>query len=90
MDKTTKICGQVINTLLNNTNAIKSTKYITPKFVIKAKRKLFNNKICISGNIEIVLTIGKPNYKERQFIKECIKSKEPFPIKKIQLKHIKD
>ena len=88
MNKISKICEQVIEALLN-TNAIKATKYINPKFVIKAKRKLFNNKIYKFGNIEIVLTIGKPNYKERQFIKACIKAKEPFPIKKIQLKHIK-
>jgi len=89
MNKISKICGQVIGTLFK-ASAIKATKYINPKFVIKAKRKLYNNKIDKRGNIEIALTIGKPNYKERKFIKDCIKVKESFPIKKIQLKHIKD
>ena len=89
MNKISKICEQVIDTLLK-ASAIKATKYINPKFVIKAKRKLYNNKIYKSGNVEIALTIGKPNYKECRFIKDCIKVKESFLIKKIQLKHIKD
>ena len=72
------------------TTAIKATKYINPKFVIKAKRKVFNGKISKLGNIEIILTIGKPNFNERQFIKQAIKAGEPFPIKKIQLKHLRE
>jgi hypothetical protein len=37
--------------------------------------------------LDLRLTIGKPNYSERKFIKQCIKAGEPFPIKKIQLKY---
>lgn len=36
--------------------------------------------------IEIRLKLGKPNFRERLFIKACKKAGEPFPIKKIQLK----
>ena len=81
--------NKIIKSLILS-GAIKATKYIDPKFVIKAKRKVFNNKIDKRGNIEIILTIGKPNYLERKFIKQCIKAKEPFPIQKTQLKYIKD
>jgi len=34
----------------------------------------------------MVLTIGRPNYAEREFIKLCKKAGEPFPVKKMQLK----
>ena len=40
-----------------------------------------------TDNIEIILTIGKPNYLEREFIKKCVKAKEPFPVKKIQFQN---
>jgi len=34
----------------------------------------------------LLVTIGKPNYLERKFVRECQKAGEPFPIKRIQLK----
>jgi hypothetical protein len=33
-----------------------------------------------------LVTIGRPNYDEREFIKKCKKAGEPFPVKKIQVK----
>lgn len=65
---------------------IKATKYISPKEIVRATRKTYGKKIR-HGNIEIHLTIGRPNYAEREFIKLCQKAGEPFPIKKIQLKY---
>lgn len=32
------------------------------------------------------ITLGKPNYATRRFIKNAVKAGEPFPIKKLQLK----
>jgi hypothetical protein len=80
--------NKIIKALIIN-EAVKATKYVNPKFVIKAKRKVFNGKIDKRGNIEIILTIGKPNFNERLFIKQAIRAGEPFPVKKIQLKHSK-
>lgn len=80
------IINKVIKTLLDM-GAVKATAFISEKEVVRAKRKTFNGKI-ERGNIEISLTIGKPNYAEREFIKKCKKVNEPFPIKKIQLKLI--
>lgn len=33
-----------------------------------------------------VLTIGRPNFAERLAVKALRKAKEPFPVKKVQLK----
>jgi len=82
------VFNNLIETLLR-ANAVKTTKYLSEGLVIKATRKLYNKKIYKSGNTEIILTIGKPNFDERKFIKQCLKAKEPFPIKKIQIKYLK-
>lgn len=77
--------NNVIGVVLTG-EVVKATEYISPKEIIRAVRKRYHNKILKAHNVEITLTIGKPNYAEREFIKECQKAKEPFPIKKIQLK----
>ncbi len=83
-----KIYSQVLDYVVIG-EAIKATKYMTDKHVIRAVRKTFKGKILKNRNIEITLTIGRPNFLEREFIKKCKKANEPFPIKKIQLKLLK-
>ncbi len=78
------IVGQVVQTLISN-EARRATKYISEKLVIKATRRFLRGKFH-RDNIEIFLTIGRPNYLERDFVKKCRKAGEPFPVKKIQLK----
>lgn len=65
---------------------VKAVKYVSPKFIIRATRTKEGGRIKKGSNISITLTIGKPNYMEREFIKLCQQAKEPFPVKKIQLK----
>lgn len=73
--------------MLLRQEAHRATKYLSEKEVVTATRKLFGNKIDKRDrNIEIILKIGRPNYIEREFIKQCKKAGEPFPVKKIQLK----
>ena len=79
----TGIYDELIQLLLDGN--VRATKYISPKEIIRATRSRYNGKF-VKGNIEIVLTIGRPNWLERQFIKDLIKAKESFPVKKIQLK----
>lgn len=84
------VLGKVIDALLGQ-KAIKATYYLSPKLIIRAVRKTYKNgtakrHILRSANTEVMLTIGKPNYREREFIKELRKAGEPFPVKKIQLK----
>lgn len=66
--------------------ARQAVKYVSPKEIVRATRRLQRGRVPC-GNIDIVLTIGRPNYKDRQFIKKCQKVGEPFPVKKIQLRY---
>lgn len=65
--------------------ARKATVYQHPKLTIKATRILKPNKR--DRSTTLVLTMGAPNYEERAFIKKCLKAQEPFPVRKVQLKH---
>lgn len=83
--------NQLVNTLIE-TGAHVATKYIDDKTIVRATRRLYGYRKHSKSpwrkgeNIEISLTIGRPNYAERQFIKSVKKSGESFPIRKIQLK----
>lgn len=73
--------------MLLRTESKRATKYLSSDLVVSAQRKSYGNKLDRRGhNIDIVLKIGKPNYAERDFIKQCKKAGEPFPVKKVQLK----
>lgn len=80
---------EVVDTILNGKDVIKATKYVSPTLIVRGVRKtykLVGRKPKDEGNLEVILTIGKPNYVEREFVALCKKAKEPFPVKKIQLK----
>jgi hypothetical protein len=71
--------------LIGNT-ARRATKFIAPNYVVSAQRVTWGNRIDKRDKrIQIALKIGTPNYHERQFIKDCVKAGEPFPVKKIKL-----
>lgn len=61
-----------------------AVKYMSPKEVVKATLRFKPSKRVTRS--EVVLTIGRPNYAERKFVKLCQKAGEPFPFKKVQLK----
>lgn len=64
-----------------------ATKYVAENHVIRATAVLYGGRLRSKrSNEEIVLTIGRPNYRERRFIRACKKAGEPFPVRKIQLK----
>jgi len=84
-DEIIELCQAV----MGGENVIKATKYISPKLILRAVRKTYKAYKLGSrkgDNVEVHLTIGKPNYLEREFIKLCQKAHEPFPVKKVQLK----
>jgi hypothetical protein len=67
--------------------ARQATAYLSEKEVIRATRPLYNGKIDRRNKtITVVLTLGRPNYRERLFIKACKKAGEPFPVRKVQIK----
>lgn len=83
-----KIARKTINELMEivlTGGIVKATKYLSDKQIVRAARRTYGGKI-VKGNTEIVLTIGRPNYAEREFIKKCKKAGEPFPVKKVQIK----
>ena len=63
----------------------KATYYFDPKRVMKLTRRHKYRRN--ARQMEFVLTTGAPNYAERKFIQDCIKAGEPFPIRKVQIKH---
>lgn len=63
-----------------------ATMYLSPKEIVRATKRTFRGKIPRRGNVEVILTFGKPNYREREFIKACVKAGEPFSVKKVQVR----
>ncbi len=85
-----KVFGQLAEIILEG-GAIQAIKFFSEKLTVKATRRCFRGKINKRDNrVEILFTIGAPNYKEREFIKKGKKVGEPFPIKKILIKWPKD
>lgn len=77
---------QVVEALLT-TEAHTATKYVGSRVIVRATRPLLRGKIPRRGNVTVVLTAGRPNYRERQFIKACFKAGENLPVNKVQLRY---
>ncbi len=82
-----KAVYEVVPLVLGNCAIRSASKFVTPELVVTATRR--HKPYRRQKTVEIVLTIGKPNFRGREFVKKCIKSGEPFPVKKVQLKFIK-
>lgn len=61
-----------------------AVKFVDPKLVVKMTRRFKPRRN--DTNNDIVLTVGRPNYAERAFVKLCVKAGEPFPVKKLQIR----
>jgi hypothetical protein len=75
--------SQVVETLIR-TGARKATKYLAKDTVVRAARRRYRGRGLDSRYV--ILTLGRPNYEERAFIRTCRKAGESFPVKKIQLR----
>ncbi len=68
--------------------AYKMTRFLGPKLTVKATRKRYKGKFLRGHAIEIMFTVGPPNYEEREAIKRAKKAGETldtvakFPSKK--------
>lgn len=84
----------LVEAILNG-GAYKATKYFNDndKLTVKATRKLFNyNGRKVDKRLrstEIMVTIGRPNYEEREFIKKAKKAGQSFPAKAVLVKYPK-
>ena len=74
--------GKVIDSVLSG-GAKKATYYHDEKTVLKATYHGKRRKNDIAPTV--IVTVGAPNYRERDFIRKCKKIGEPFPVKKIQM-----
>lgn len=85
MTKVSLSLSKVYETLLLNSTIRRATYYLSESMVVKMTHSRKPRKRDKSETL--ITTIGKPNYRERQFIANCRKAKEPFPIKKIQIQY---
>lgn len=79
--------GEVVAWVAVDPSVKTATKYMDPKYVIKATRHGKPDRRY--GQVHMVVTLGKPNCREKEFIKACLKAGEPFPVKKCLLKRVK-
>ena len=75
MDERSKACTEMVEEIIIG-GAYKATKYLSDKLTVKATRKRYKGKLRKGENVDIVLTIGKPNYEEREKIKRAKKAKQ--------------
>jgi len=61
----------------------KAVMYLTPSLTIKATRRHKPNRR--ERTVEILLTMGAPNFAERAFIRVAKKAGEPFPVRRVQI-----
>lgn len=88
MDERVAVFSELAGRILVS-GAYKATKYLNEKLTIKATRKRYNGKVLQGKAVDIVFTVGKPNYEEREMIKKFKKSGLAFPIKNIYEKYPK-
>lgn len=75
--------GHCIEHLLFNPKMRKATRYLDDDTVVKATRQRKHDGR--SRQSTFLVTVGRPNYAERQFIKECKQVGVPIPLRKVQL-----
>lgn len=72
---------------LLRSDARSATKYLDPVTTVRVSRQIFKHGGERRGaDKTLLVTIGRPNYAARQFIRDCKKAGEPFPVRKIQLR----
>lgn len=75
---------QTIQALLDSPAHV-ATKYLSSTLTIRVARRRFRHAPRRRPVIDLVVTIGRPNYAGRRFVKACLAAGEPFPVKRVQL-----
>lgn len=79
----------VVGTVIDNPKIKSATKYLSNKKVIRATRRTYKlGRRHYTDPLEILVSVCKPNYRERQFIKMCKQARVAFPVRNIQLRWI--
>jgi len=78
--------NQTIEGLLR-TDSWKATKYLSPRLVIRATRIRTRGRFRdLDNDTRVVLSIGRPNYLEREFIIRAAYVGKAFPVKRLQFR----
>lgn len=83
MDERSRAVADVVSTILEQ-GAYKVTKCLTEKLTVKATRKKYKGRWRKNDNVDIVVTVGRPNYEERELIKRAKRDNTPYPLKKVK------
>ena len=80
-------CIAAILTAPTAPDVYRATKYLTPDFVVKVTARRFGKKreLVTTQSLDLVVTLGRPNFRERAFVKGVLRAGEPFPVRKVQL-----
>lgn len=74
---------KMLATLFAHDDVRRVTFYGSPAFTIKITRMAKPDKREKAEHF--ILSMGRPNYAEKKFIKDCQKAGEPFPVRRVQL-----
>lgn len=66
--------------MLAATGGHRATKVVDEKTIVRATRIKYKKGRKFGPNFEIVLSAGKPNYRERELIKHAKKANRRFPL----------
>jgi hypothetical protein len=75
--------AKATNALLTDQTVRRATLFVSPQLTVVATRRHKADRR--SRRTEILLTVGTPNHRNREFVKAATKVGEPFPVKKLQL-----
>lgn len=76
--ETSLMVARCVSALQQNTTVRRATYYAEPGLTVKATRRHRPDRR--SKTEEFVVTIGRPNYAEREWIKDAKKAGEPLPF----------
>lgn len=79
--------GNTVAALLNTKTARQVTCIVDARLSIVATKR--HKTRADAQRVEVVVTIGRPNFKSRALIRAAKRAGEPFPIKKLQYEHTK-
>ena len=82
-DEVATACRALVTVLVGQ-RAKRATKFLSHHLTVKATHR--GKWDARDGRNEILLTWGKPNWKEQRFLTKIQRAGEPLPVKKIQIK----
>lgn len=77
-DAEERAAGQCVGALLRTEIARRATKYLSPQLTVKATRQRPIDRR--TRQETFLVTVGRPNAREQQFIRVCKQAKQPFPV----------